>query len=145
MKAIQDQYNETERELEEKQRQQVSTHCIGSEDPLPHVHFVILVLLPQSQVLESMQLEFATNKEELNNLQKDLDQQVQGVQERRDTLQDQKVDLMAEEERLVQLRSANSKETEEVLRRQSSELKDAIEKEKAELKSLQEYVWAVRC
>lgn len=92
-----------------------------------------------------MHLEFATSKEELTSLQKDLDGQVQGIQERRDTLQDQRVDLMAEEERLVQLRSANSKETKEVLRKQSSDLRDVIEREKAELKSLQEYVWVVRC
>lgn len=94
----------------------------------------------QSEVLECMQLEYKDSKEKLASLQDDTEKQLQDIQERRRSLQDQEAELKAEEERLSQLRTANSKETEELLKRQKSELKDAIEWEKKALKSLKEYV-----
>lgn len=100
----------------------------------------IAIYYVQSKVLESIQLEYKDSQEKLASLQGDMEKQLHDIQERRRSLQDQEAELKAEEERLTQLRAASAKETEELLRKQKSDLKDAISQEKKTLKSLKEYV-----
>ncbi len=87
-----------------------------------------------------MQIEYESSKEELASLQGDLEQQLHSIQERRGKLHEQELELKAEEERLEQLRLASTKEKEGLLKKQKTELRDGIEKEKAALKSLKGYV-----
>lgn len=86
-----------------------------------------------------MQMEYKNSKEELASLQGDLDQQLHSIRERRGKLQDQEAELKAEEARLVQLRSTNTRE-EDLLKKQTTELKEVIQRERATLESLKEYV-----
>lgn len=88
-----------------------------------------------------MQLKYRGSREELQSLKQGVDQQLERIKERRKKLTEQETELKAEEERLEKLKSANSKEAEQILKTQESKLKDAISKEKKTLSALKELVF----
>ncbi len=80
-----------------------------------------------------MKSDYAAKREELAKLQEELHTQ---NQERKQKLKEEEMELVAEEERLSQLRSASSREADQLLKKQKSELRDVIEKEKKTIASL---------
>lgn len=76
----------------------------------------------------------------MEKLNLEVDYERQELESRRSHLQEEKDELKKEEERLVQLRSANAHEREELLDKQQTELKAAIEQENKSLAKLKRLV-----
>lgn len=80
--------------------------------------------------------EYSAQCEELSKAKDEVEQQASELESRRRQLQAKEAEIEADEERLEKLRSANAKETEELLQKQQVELRKNIDKEKKRLNSL---------
>ena len=87
-----------------------------------------------------MQSEYEVKKAGAVRKLAELAQQAEGIEEKKRRVQAKEKEVGLEENRLVQLRSANALETEELLKKQDSELKVFIKNEEAHLEKLKKYV-----
>ena len=83
-----------------------------------------------------MKSEYDAQCEDLSRAKCDMEQQTSELEVRRSQLQAKEEELKIDEERLEKLRSANTKETEQLLQKQQVELRKSIDKEKKRFDSL---------
>jgi biopolymer transport protein ExbB/TolQ len=86
--------------------------------------------------MESLKSEYDAECEELSRAKCDVEEQMSELESRRSQLQAREKELKADEERLEKLRSANAKETEQLLQKQQVELKKSVDREKKRLESI---------
>lgn len=86
--------------------------------------------------MERLKSEHNSECEELSRAKCEVEQQMSELETRRSQLGAREEELKADEERLEKLRSANSKETEQLLQKQQLELRKNIDKEKKKLDSV---------
>lgn len=86
--------------------------------------------------MENLKSEHDSQCEELSRAKCEVEEQTSELESRRNKLQAKKEELKAEEESLEKLRSANAKETEQLLQKQQVELKKNVDKEKERLNSI---------
>ena len=86
--------------------------------------------------MESLKSEYNAECEELSRAKCEVEEQMSELESRRSQLQASKEELKADEERLEKLRSANAKETEQLLQKQQIELRKSVDKEKKRLDSV---------
>lgn len=86
--------------------------------------------------MESLKSEYDAECEELSRAKCEVEEQMSELESRRSQLQASKEELKADEERLEKLRSANAKETEQLLQKQQIELRKSVDKEKKRLDSV---------
>ena len=91
------------------------------------------------KALENVQSEYEDKKAEIVRKLAELAQQSESIEEKKRRLQQEEKEADLEETRLVQLRSSNALETEQLLKRQDSELKKNIAKEEGNLERLRKY------
>lgn len=86
--------------------------------------------------MESLKSEYDAECEELSRAKCEVEEQMSELESRRSQLQASEEELKADEERLEKLRSANAKETEQLLQKQQIELRKSVDKEKKRLDSV---------
>ncbi len=86
--------------------------------------------------MESLKSEYDAECEELSRAKCDVEEQISELESRRSQLLAREKELKADEERLEKLRSANAKETEQLLQKQQVELKKSVDREKKRLESI---------
>ena len=87
-----------------------------------------------------MKSEHDAQCEELSKAKCEVEEQLSNLESQREQLRAKEEEIKNDEERLEKLRSANAKETEELLQKQQVELRKDIDKEKKRLQSLKKYV-----
>ena len=87
-----------------------------------------------------MKSEHDAQCEELSKAKCEVEEQLSNLESQREQLRAKEEEIKTDEERLEKLRSANAKETEELLQKQQVELRKDIDKEKKRLQSLKKYV-----
>lgn len=90
----------------------------------------------QLQDIAKLKSDYEAQCEELSKCKCDVEQQLSELEERKRQVETQAVEIKVDEERLEKLRSANAKETEQLLQKQQVELRKDIDKEKKRLNSL---------
>jgi len=91
------------------------------------------------KALEAVQCEYEDKKAEIVRKLAELAQQSEGIEEKKRRVRQEEKEADLEENRLVQLRSANAVEAEQLLKKQDSELKMNIAEEEGNLERLKKY------